>query len=88
MNIELPKHFYLDHRARDNGASGKVVCSNKNYITVDLDALALEDLVSDAEVYASFTREDFQENRGLCLSARATLRAITNHLTKRDENGM
>ena len=45
---KLPPRFYLDHIARDCGKSGKVVRSTKNYIIVELDADALDDLLSDA----------------------------------------
>ena len=85
MKIKVPAKFYLDHRARDNGATGKVVSSTNNYVIVELDSIALEDLLSDADYYASFTREDFQENKGVCLSARATVKAINNQLTKGDK---
>jgi len=85
MKMKLPAKFYLDHRARDCGESGKIVRSTKNYVIVELDALALDDLLSDADYYASFERgsEDFIENQGVCLSARATVKAIKNQL----ENG-
>lgn len=82
MKIKIPNRFYLDHRARDNGASGKVVSSTKNYVIVELNTAALEDLLSDADYYAALSGEDFQENKGVCLSARATLKAITKQLEK------
>ena len=72
----------MDHRARECGATGELVSSTKNYVIVELDSIALEDLVSDATYYASLSREDFRENKGVCLSARATLKAITNQLEK------
>lgn len=82
MKIKVPARFYLDHRARDCGESGKVVSSNKNYVVVELDSISLEDLLSDADYYASFEGEDFRENKGVCLSARATLKVINNQLEK------
>ena len=54
--------------------------STKNYLVIELDALALDDLLSDADYYASLQGEDFHQNKGVCLSARATLAAITNQL--------
>ena len=83
--MKLPARFYLDHRARDCGESGKVLLRTNNYVIVELDDLALDDLLSDADYYASFERgsEDFRENQGVCLSARATIKAIKNQL----ENG-
>ena len=78
--MKLPAKFYLDHRARDCGESGKIVRSTKNYIIVELDAAALDDLLSDADYYASLQGDDFHENKGVCLSARATVTAITNQL--------
>lgn len=79
MEIKLPKRFYADHRARDCGQSGKVVHSTKNFVTVELDDVAFEDLKSDADYYASFDGEDFHINRGVCLSARATLKALAQY---------
>lgn len=86
MKMKIPTRFYLDHRARECGATGKVVSSNKNYVIVEFDSIALDDLVSDATYYASFTREDFAENKGVCLSARATLKAINDQLEKKEVN--
>lgn len=80
MKVKIPPTFYLDHRARENGTSGKVISHTSNYIVVDLDDEALYDLISDAEVYAEFAGEDFQYNRGLVLSARATLKAINKQI--------
>lgn len=86
--MKLPARFYLDHRARDCGESGKIVHSTKNYVIVELDSAALDDLLSDADYYASLDRkdfldrEDFQANKGVCLSARATVKAINNQLVK------
>jgi hypothetical protein len=82
MKMKIPARFYLDHRARDCGESGKIVCSTKNYVIVELDSAALDDLIGDADYYASLEGADFQENKGVCLSARATLKAITNQLEK------
>ena len=80
--MKLPAKFYLDHRARDCGESGKIVHSTKNYLIVELDSVALDDLLSDADYYASLQGADFQENKGVCLSARATVKAINNQLVK------
>jgi hypothetical protein len=82
MKLKLPKRFYLDHRARECGESGLVVSSTNNYIIVELDTVALDDLLSDAIYYASLQNEDYRENRGVCLSARATVKAINDQLTK------
>lgn len=82
MKMKVPAKFYLDHRARECGESGKLVSSTNNYVIVELDSIALEDLLSDAIYYASLSREDFQENKGVCLSARATVKAINDQLEK------
>ncbi len=82
MKMKLPARFYLDHRARDCGESGKIVHSTKNYIIVELDAAALDDLIGDADYYASLEHADFYQNKGVCLSARATVKAINNQLIK------
>jgi hypothetical protein len=85
MKMKLPAKFYLDHRARDCGQSGKIVRSTQNYVIVELDAIALDDLLSDADYYASLRENDFQENKGVCLSARATVKAINNQLTEENK---
>lgn len=80
--MKLPNYFYADHRARECGTSGKVISTTASYTIVELDDTALADLISDADYYASFMGADFQYNRGLVLSARATLKAIHNQLEK------
>jgi len=82
MKMKLPAKFYLDHRARDCGESGKVVLRTNNYVIVELDSIALDDLLSDASYYASLQNDDYRENKGVCLSARATVKAIKNQLEK------
>lgn len=83
MKMKIPAKFYLDHRARDCGESGKIVRSTKNYVIVELDPAALDDLIGDADYYADMVGfDEYQENKGVCLSAIATLKAINNQLEK------
>ena len=82
MKMKVPAKFYLDHRARGCGEGGKIVHSTNNYIMVELDSVALDDLIGDADYYASLQGADFQENKGVCLSARATVTAINDQLIK------
>ena len=75
---KIPPRFYLDHLARDCGTTGKIVRSTKNYLIVQLDDIALDDLLGDARFYSSEDmRGAFDPSlTGLIASARATLRAI------------
>jgi hypothetical protein len=75
MEYKIPPRFYFDHLARECGKSGKIVRSANNYLIVDLDDVALSDLLSDANYYAE-NGDMSPELRGLTLSARATIKAI------------
>jgi len=81
---KIPPRFYLDHIARDCGESGKIVRSTKQYLIVQLDDLALDDLLGDARFYSSEDmRGAFDPSlTGLIASARATVRALKNQLEK------
>lgn len=76
MKYKIPPRFYFDHLARECGKSGKIVSSAKNYLIVELDDIALSDLLSDASYYSESNDISDPSIRGLVTSARATLRAI------------
>jgi hypothetical protein len=83
MNKEtykIPTRFYLDHLARDCGNSGKIVKQKSNYLIVELDALALDDLISDALYYIECADTFDPPMTGLIASARATLKAILKEM--------
>jgi hypothetical protein len=82
MNIKLPKKFYADHRARECGQTGKIVSSTKNYYIVELDQIALDDLIGDALYYIECADMFDPRLPALVSSAKATLRAINNQPTK------
>ena len=73
---KIPPRFYLDHVARDCGNSGKVVRSTKNYLIVELDSKALDDLLTDALYYVECADTFDPPIPGLIASARATLKRI------------
>lgn len=73
---KIPPRFYLDHLARDCGKSGKVVRSTKNYLIVELDAVALDDLLTDALYYVECADTFDPSIPGLISSARATINAL------------
>ena len=73
---KIPPRFYLDHLARDCGKSGKIVKQNNKHIIVELDVIALDDLVSDALYYIECADTFDPPITGLIASARATLKAI------------
>ena len=75
MKYKIPPRFYFDHLARECGNSGKIVRSTKNYLIVDLDDIALSDLLDDANYYAE-NGDMSADLRGITLSARATIKAI------------
>lgn len=52
VTVKLPPRFYDDHRSRDCGSTGRVVRAVKSYTVVELDSVAYDDLLSDAECYA------------------------------------
>ena len=79
---KIPPVFYLDHIARDCGKSGKIVRSAKQYLIVELDDIALDDLYSDASYYSECSDQFDFDNQGLCKSATATVRALNNQLNK------
>lgn len=76
VTVTVPAKFYEDHRARDCGYSDRILKETKTSVTVSLDMEGYNDLYSDADYYAGFGGEDFQWNRGICLSAKATLKAL------------
>lgn len=73
---KIPPRFYLDHLARDCGKSGKVVRSTKNYLIVELDYQALDDLLTDALYYVECADTFDPPLTGLISSARATINAL------------
>jgi hypothetical protein len=81
MNTErhtyrIPPRFYLDHLARSCGDSGKIVKQSTTYLIVELDTVALDDLISDALYYVECADTFDPPMTGLIASARATLKAI------------
>ena len=75
-SYKIPPRFYLDHVARGCGESGKIVHSTKNYLIVELDDQALDDLLSDALYYIECADTFDPPLTGLISSARATVKKI------------
>lgn len=73
--IDLPFKFWEDHKDRDL-ISGNCEKVKGNVVSVRLDKDAYNEILSDAKYYASFIGEDFSWNRGLCLSAKATVKKL------------
>lgn len=76
--VKLPVRFYEDHQARDCGSTGIVLQERKSFTEVSLDSVAYDDLHSDCTYYNTFTGDDYAWNRGLVLSARATLKRLND----------
>ena len=74
MEIKIPRSFYDDHCERDLEAPD-VIRSTKQHYYIDGTSPHLAELLSDAEYYEDpqgFDRHVF----GLCMSAKATAKAI------------
>ena len=73
----IPRTFWIDHAERcfEHDGVRELIKENGTHVVVDLDAVALANLESDAEYYVSKYGPD-QIGGGLRASARATLRAI------------
>ena len=76
--LKLPPRFWDDHyeRCAENPGERREVKITKGYALVELDAEALEDLVSDAVYYSGDAAPDWSEGGGIRASARATVRAL------------
>ena len=74
---KIPPKFYLDHRARGCGDSGKVLKATKTYLIVELDQLAYDDLLSDALYYVEIADTLSPAMPSLIASARAIIKQLT-----------
>lgn len=72
LKVKLPPRFYDDHVSRDLPA-GVTVKRTKGYIEVELTGFEFDDLLSDAQHYATPGMYPEPEYRGLVASARATV---------------
>ena len=68
--------FYSDHRARECGQSGIIIKETKTRTTVLLDALAWEDLYSDADYYADLLDGNDYLDADYLPIARSALRVL------------
>lgn len=80
VRVDVPSRFYEDHVGRDL-PSGSVVKRLSRTVRVDLDREGFDDLLSDAEHYASgamddMYADDFASASGLIRSAAATVRVL------------
>lgn len=75
--VRLPKVFWFYHEERDL-ISGNLERENKDHIFVRLDLDAYDELLSDAQHYANFDRDngDWAENAPVCSSAVYTVKAL------------
>lgn len=73
--IRIPRRFYDDHVERDLEAPG-VLKATKTHYWIDALSPHLDELLSDADYYADSVGDMDSYLFGLCMSARATARAI------------
>ena len=79
IKTKVPTLFYKDHLARDCGQTGRILKAGKLLTEVELDWVAYQDLITDAEYYTSFKgTEDYAENKSVVDSATATLARLNN----------
>jgi hypothetical protein len=74
-SIRIPKRFYDDHVERDLDAPG-ILNETKGHYYIDALSPYLDELLSDAEYYAAMANYMDDHVFGICVSARATARAI------------
>jgi hypothetical protein len=72
----LPPAFVTDHISRDLLPADTVVRETRRYVDVALTDTQLVELVEDARHYADPTNGWDPSLRGLCASARATVRLL------------
>jgi hypothetical protein len=73
--VKLPKFFLNDHEDRDL-PTPVVMKATKTHYFVRLQDPALPELLDDANYYTACIGRMTSETFGLCMSARATARAI------------
>lgn len=74
--IKIPRYFWEDCIDCDCGVPRSFGPKRKHCVWIEADHPSLPELVSRAEIYADIRNGYWAENRGLVLSARATLKAI------------
>ena len=77
--IRIPRYFYEDHRDRDLDTP-VAIKTTKRHVWIDLNDEHVPELMSDADYYADESGFDIY-TRGICRSAKATLKAIAAHAT-------
>mgnify|MGYP000591868186 CR=1 FL=1 len=73
--VTVPRRFFDDHAERDLDTPQIIEATKKGY-TVRLDDPALPELLDDAEYYADMTGRMERHVFGICMSAKATAKAI------------
>jgi hypothetical protein len=74
--IKLPTAFFIDHQERDLDTPA-VVKRTRTHVFVRADDPAIPELLDDARHYSDSAAFMDRAYFGLCMSARATERAIT-----------
>jgi hypothetical protein len=77
--VRIPRHFYDDHRERDLDTPIAVKIT-KRHVWIDIFDEHVPELMSDADYYADESGFDIY-TRGICRSAKATLKAIAAYTT-------
>lgn len=77
MKIKLPLRFYEDHSSRDLDTP-KALSYTKTHVYVDSEDPAIPELLDDAKYYAESMRYMDSDCRGLCMSAKATVKILKN----------
>jgi len=77
IKIKVPTLFYKDHQYRTPHSAGTVIKVGKLISEVEFTQEQFDDLLSDADYYASFKgSEDYEENKNIVDSAITTLKRL------------
>ena len=77
--IRIPRHFYYNHLRRSHFGAPTAWKGTKRHVWIDPADSALAELLSDASYYSD-PSGFYPEYFGLCMSARATAKAIESFL--------
>ena len=73
--LTIPRRFFDDHAERDL-ETPQIIKATKAGYTIRLDDPALPELLDDAEYYAGSAGDMDRHVFGICMSAKATAKAI------------
>jgi hypothetical protein len=76
LTVKVSALFWDDHVSRDLDFTSEEIARNKLTVTLKMSKVAIHELWSDADYYASFEGEEAADNRSVVGAAKSTLRAL------------